>query len=110
MSFNVFEIRGVYLFEGSESVPPSLEGYYNDAEDRYEIPEKGDLNALRNEWRLVTDLDAYRVVFDRDPPADVRSTAVFVEEGPIRTTLLCPDEAAVDRALEAGGRLVEGET
>ncbi|WP_336025101.1 hypothetical protein [Halobellus salinisoli] len=108
MPFNVFELRGVYVFRVDDaSVPASLERYYNEAEDRYEVPTADELEALPGKWRTVSDLDAYRVIFERDPPVSVRSTAVFVEEGPLRTTLLCPDEAAVERAVEAGGRRVE---
>jgi len=105
MSLNVFEIRGVYVFRGEgESIPPSLQRYYNDAENRYEVPERDALDDLPGEWELISDLDAYRVVFDRDPPESIRSEAVFEDEGPLRTTLLCPDDAAVERAIEAGGR------
>lgn len=110
MSFNVFEIRGVYVFRGEGvSIPPSLQRYYNETEDRYEVPERGALEALSAEWELISDLDAYRVVFDREPPASVRSTAVFVEEGPLRTTVLCPDEAAVERAIEEGGQAIDAD-
>ncbi|WP_049986966.1 hypothetical protein [Halobellus rufus] len=104
MPLNVFDLRGVYVFrDDGRSVPASLERHYNEAEDRYEVPTEEELDALPGEWRVVSDLDAYRVVFDRDPPVGVRSEAVFVDEGPLRTTLLCPDEAAVERAIEAGG-------
>jgi hypothetical protein len=110
MPLNVFEMRGVYLFRADEeSVPPSLARYHNDAEDRYEVPTEADLDALDDEWRIVSDLDAYRVVFEGDPPADVEAAALFVEDAPLRTTVLCPDDGAVDRALDAGGRRIDAD-
>ncbi|MFD1687360.1 hypothetical protein [Halobellus litoreus] len=108
MSLNVFELRGVYVFDAGEgSVPPSLSRYYNDAADRFEVPNEADLEALDTEWRIVTDLDAYRVVFDGDPPSELQSAALFVEEAPLRTTVLCPDRETVERALAAGGSRVD---
>ena len=110
MPINVFEMRGVYLFRvNEESIPRSLARYYNDAEERFEVPTEAALDALDAEWRIVSDLDAYRVVFDGDPPAEMQSAALFVEDAPLRTTILCPDEKTVERALDAGGRRVDGD-
>ena len=107
MSVRVFDLRGVYVFEYDDEVPPSLEGAYNEFEDRYEVPTADALEALPESFEIVADADPFRVEFRGDPPDAVTEAALFVEDGPMTTTVLCPDEEAVERAVEAGGRRVD---
>jgi len=108
MTLRVFEVRGVCLFRTDREVAPPLRRHYNAAEDRYEVPSRADLDALDPAWELVEDPDRFRVRFVGTPPASVAEAALLLEEGPGTTTALCPDEAAVERALAAGGDRVGG--
>lgn len=107
MTVRVFELRGVYVFEYDGEVPPSLQGAYNGFEDRYEVTDPDDLGALSEPYELVEEADPYRVEFRGDPPDAVLAAALFVEDGPMSTTVICPDEDTVERAVAAGGRRVE---
>ncbi|GAB7095908.1 hypothetical protein JCM30237_30620 [Halolamina litorea] len=107
MTVRVFELRGVYVFEYDGEVPPSIEGAYNEFEGRYELASKTELDGLPESYELVEDPDPYRVEFRGDPPDSVTAAALFVEDGPMSTTVLCPDEDSVERAIDAGGRRVD---
>lgn len=104
MTLPVFEVRGAFLFRYDGETPPAVERHYNAARDRFEVPTADALDALPVEYELVEDADRYRVRFRGDPPADVLRDALLVDEGPMSTTVLCPDEAAVERAVDAGGQ------
>lgn len=106
MSLLVFELHGVYVFDYDGEVPPSLARHYNEFEGRYEVPSADDLDALPVAYDVVDPAD-YRVRFRGDPPEAVAEAALLVEDGPMSTTVLCPDEGTVDRALDAGGERVE---
>lgn len=103
----VFELRGVYVFRWDGEAPPSLARHYNEVEDRYEVPTRDVLRTLPTAWELVEDPDPYRVRFHGDPPDELLDLAVVTEDGPRGSVLLLPDEAAVSRALEAGGDRVD---
>ncbi len=107
MTIRVFELRGVYVFQYDGEMPPSLSGAYNEFEDRYELTDSEALEALPGPYELVEDADPYRVEFRGDPPDSVLAAALFVEDGPMSTTVLCPDEETVEQAVAAGGRRVE---
>lgn len=107
MTVRVFELRGVFLFRYDGEVPPGLAGAYNETADRYEVAVADDLELLPEPYEVVTDVDRYRVEFRGDPPGDVTQAALFLEDGPMATTVLCPDEACVEQAVEAGGRRIE---
>lgn len=106
MTVRVFDLRGVYVFEYDGDVPPSLSGAYNEFEDRYEVPTEDALEAIPEPYEIVEDTDPYRVEFRGDPPDSVAEAALFVEDGPMTTTVLCPDEETVEQAVGAGGRRV----
>lgn len=103
----VFDLRGVYVFRYEGSVPPALESAYNEVEDRYEVSQREDLDALPMPYELVEDPDDFRVRFRGDPPVEVLESAVFVADGPMATTVLCPDSDARERAVAAGGDRVD---
>lgn len=107
MPVRVFDLRGVYVFEYDDEVPPKLESAYNEFEQRYEVTAEADLDLLPEPYDVVADADRYRVEFRGDPPEEVTAAALFVEDGPMTTTVLCPDEECVERAVGAGGRRVE---
>lgn len=107
MSVRVFDLRGVYVFEYDGEVPPSLAGAYNGFEDRYEVATADALEALPEPYEIVEDPDQFRVEFRGDPPEEVAEAALFLEDGPMSTTVLCPDEETVERAVDAGGRRVD---
>lgn len=107
MTLRVFEVRGVYLFRYEGETPPSIADHYNDARGRFEVPTADALDALPVDYEVVDDPDRFRVQFRGDPPDEVRTGALLVDEGPMSTTVLCPDADAVERALDAGGRRVE---
>lgn len=107
MTVRVFDLRGVFVFRYDGEVPPSLSGAYNEFEDRYEVTDREALDALPESYELIEDADPYRVEFRGDPPDPVLAAALFVEDGPMSTTVLCPDAETVERAVEAGGRRVE---
>lgn len=107
MSVRVFDLRGVYVFEYDGELSPSLESAYNEFEDRYEVPTADALEAIPEPYEIVEDADPFRVEFRGDPPDAIAEAALFVEDGPMRTTALCPDEATVVRAVDAGGRRVD---
>lgn len=103
----MFDLRGVFVFRYEGETPPALERAYNPFEDRFEVNDEEALDALPITYELVDDADQFRVQFRGDPPAAVLESAVFVEEGPMTKTVLCEDEAAVEKAVEAGGTRVE---
>lgn len=103
MTIRVFDLRGVFVFRYDGETPPELERAYNPFEDRYEVNDLEQLEALPVGYELVEDADPFRVEFQGDPPDSVAGTAVFVEEGPMTSTVLCPDEKAVEKAVDAGG-------
>lgn len=107
MPVRVFDLRGVFVFEYDGELPPKLESAYNEFEGRYEVTAEADLDLLPESYELVEDADRYRVEFRGDPPDEVTAAALFVEDGPMTTTVLCPDEEGVERAVEAGGRRIE---
>ncbi|WP_435126898.1 hypothetical protein [Halobaculum sp. D14] len=107
MTVRVFELRGVYVFRFDGDVPPSLARHYNDREDRYELPTADALDDLPVAYDRVDDPDRFRVSFRGDPPEDVADAALLVDEGPVSSTVLCPDEDAVEAAVAAGGERVE---
>lgn len=107
MTVRVFEVRGVYLFSYDGEVPPSLADAYNEFEDRYEVADADRLDDLPVPYETVDDPDRFRVRFRGDPPESVTAAALLVESAPMTTTVLCPDEAARERAVEAGGEAVE---
>lgn len=107
MTIRVFDLRGVYVFQYEGEVPPAIESAYNEFEDRYEVLSRDDLEALPEPYEVVEDADPYRVEFRGDPPDEVTAAALFVEDGPMSTTVLCPDEESVERAVDAGGSRVE---
>lgn len=106
MTVRVFELRGVYVFQYEGEVPPALERAYNPIEDRYELSDAGALEELPEPYELVEEPDEFRVEFHGDPPDEVLEVALFVEDGPMSTTVLCSAESAVERAVEAGGTQV----
>lgn len=107
MPVRVFDLRGVYVFQYDGEVPPAIESAYNEIEGRYEVIAETDLELLPDPYELVEDADRYRVEFRGDPPEDVTDAALFVEDGPMTTTVLCPDEECVERAVAAGGQRVD---
>lgn len=107
MSVRVFDLRGVYVFQYDGEVPPTIESTYNEAEGRYEVISEADLELLPESYELVEDADPYRVEFRGDPPEEVIEAALFVEDGPMTTTVLCPDEECVGRAIGIGGQRVD---
>lgn len=107
MTVRVFELRGVYVFQYDGEVPPELERAYNPIEDRYELSDAETLEALPEPYELVEEPDRFRVQFRGDPPDEVLELALFVEDGPMSTTVLCAAESAVARAVEAGGTRVD---
>lgn len=104
MTLLVFEVRGVFLFRYDGEIPPDVEQHYNAARDRFEVPTADALDALPVEYELVEDPDRYRVRFRGDPPDEVLADALLVDEGPTSATVLCPDERAVECAVDAGGQ------
>ena len=106
MTVRVFDLRGVFVFRYDGEVPPALESAYNEFEDRYEVAAADDLDRLPEAYEIVENADRYRVEFRGDPPEELTAAALFVEDGPMSTTVLCPDEACVERAVSAGGRRV----
>lgn len=111
---NVFDLRNVYVFVADDDVelPPAVRSQYNAEEGRYELPTEAPLDELRaavEDVRLVEDRAAYTVAFDGDPPEELASAAVFVDDERLRTRLLLPDEATVERAVDAGGTVVAEE-
>lgn len=107
MTVRVFDLRGVFVFRYDGEVPPVLETAYNEHEDRYEVASADDLERLPTAYEIVDDADSYRVEFRGDPPDAVAAAALFVEDGPMTTTVLCPDEDCVEQAVAAGGQRVE---
>lgn len=107
MPVRVFDLRGVYVFQYDGEVPPAIESAYNGVEGRYEVIAEDDLELLPEPYELVEDADPYRVEFRGDPPEEVTESALFVEDGPMTTTVLCSDEESVARAVEVGGRRVD---
>lgn len=107
MTLRVFEVRGVYLFRYEGEAPPSVANHYNEARDRFEVPAVDALDELPVDYEVVDDNDRFRVRFRGDPPEAVRAAALLIDDGPMTTTVLCPDEDAVDRALDAGGERIE---
>lgn len=105
--FHVFDVRGVLVFRWDGEAPPSLQRHYNAEEDRYEVPSEQVLADLDASWTLVEDRERFEVEFRDDPPEEVLADAVLVDDGPLQTTVLCPDEDAVERAVAAGGRRSE---
>lgn len=103
MTVRVFDLRGVFVFRYDGETPPELERAYNPIEDRYEVSDRETLEALPVEYELVEEPDSFRVEFRGDPPDSVQSAAVFVEDGPMTSTVLCPDEETVEKAVDAGG-------
>lgn len=106
MTVRVFELRGVYVFQYEGEVPPALERAYNPIEDRYEVSDPETLEALPVSYELVEQPDRFRVRFQADPPDEILDVALFVEDGPMSTTVLCSAESAVERAVDAGGTQV----
>lgn len=108
MTLHVFEVRGVFLFryDGDEELPRSVSRHYNEVRDRYEVPTADALADLPVDYERVDDPDRFRVRFRGDPPGSVRQVALLVDDGPTSTTVLCPDEETVERALDAGGERV----
>lgn len=107
MTVRVFDLRGVYVFQYDGDVPPAIESAYNEFEDRYEVAAAEDLDLLPAPYTVVEDADRYRVQFHGDVPEAVTDEALFVADGPMSTTVLCPDEECVERAIAAGGDRVE---
>lgn len=106
MTVRVFELRGVYVFQYDGELPPALERAHNPIEERYEVSSEESLERLPMAYELVEESDQYRVQFRGDPPDSVLEVALFVEEGPMSTTVLCTEESAVEAAVEAGGTRV----
>lgn len=103
MTVRVFDLRGVYVFQYEGEVPPALERAYNPIEDRYEVSDPDVLEELPEPHDRVEEADRYRVRFQGDPPDHVLEKALFVEDGPMSTTVLCSAESAVECAVQAGG-------
>lgn len=107
----VFELRGVYVFRygGDRRLPTRVESAYNDSAGRYELPDRSLLDSLPEDLAVtvVEDDDEFRVEFPAGSlPDAVAEEAVFVDEGPMTETALLSTEAAVERAVEAGGSRV----
>lgn len=107
MTVRVFELRGVYVFQYDDEVPPALERAYNPIEGRYEVSDRDVLEELPVEYELIEDADRFRVRFQGDPPDAVLEEALFVEDGPMSTTVLCSAEKAIEAAVDAGGTKVD---
>lgn len=106
MTVRVFELRGVYVFQYDGGLPPALERAYNPIEERYEVSDAETLEQLPEAYELAEEPDRFRVRFQGDPPDDVLEAALFVEDGPMSTTVLCSEESVVETAVQAGGTRV----
>lgn len=103
-----FELRGTYLcrLDPERPLPAAVESQYNSAEDRYELPETELLEALADAIDadvVVEPAQAFTVEFVGEPPADLDLDPLFDWRERGRTRVLLPDEAAVERAVDAGG-------
>lgn len=108
----VFHLRGIYVFawDREEPLPDEIESRYNPEENRYELPFDEELETLREavEVDVVVDTpERFQVEFSRPPSREIRSRAVHEERAGGRSRLLFPTEAAVERAVEAGGSRLE---
>jgi hypothetical protein len=111
---NVFDLRNVYVFVADEDadLPAAVRSQYNADAGRYELPTDellDDLRAAVDDVRLVDDRAEFTVAFDGDPPEELASAAVFVDDERLSTRLLLPDQDAVEEAVAAGGTVVAGE-
>ena len=97
----------MFVFRYDGETPAEFERAYNPFEDRYEVNDWAALDALPVAYELVEDADRFRVQFHGDPPDKVLESAVFVEDGPMTKTVLCEDEAAVEKAVDVGGTRVD---